>query len=126
MRLVRRGAIVLAVLSAPMIGAGGRVAAQIWEQLKGDDLHAAFDSRVLEYEDGATQRFDPNGRTEYRRPPALDFSGFWWVDSNLLCFVLEPENAGRCFKVHQDDQGVQLKLEPEGGGTLKLRYRHKE
>jgi hypothetical protein len=111
---------------AVSIASGGGAAGQVWEQLSGEDLHDAFESHVLEYDDGATQRFEKNGRTVYHKPSAIDLSGFWWVDSNLMCFVLEPGNPGRCFKVHEDNRGVQLKLEPEGGGTLKLRYRDEE
>ena len=77
-------------------------AAQVWEQLSGEDLHEAFESQVLEYDDGATQRFEENGRTVYHKPSAIDLSGFWWVDTNLMCFVAGTGKRGggasRCMR----------------------------
>jgi hypothetical protein len=104
------------------LSGAGAATAQVWEQLSGEDLHAAFDSQVLEYDDGAVQRFEGSGRTVYHRPSAIDLSGFWWVDANLLCFALKPTKAADCYTVKKNAHKMELKLEPEGGGTVRLRY----
>jgi hypothetical protein len=100
--------------------------AQVWEQLTGEDLHDAFESQVLEFDDGAVQRFEGNGRTVYHKPSAIDLSGFWWVDTNLLCVALDPAHAADCYKVQKNRHKLELKLEPDKGGTVRLRYRDED
>lgn len=107
---------------AVMLALAGAARGESWNELKGDDLYEAFRSRVLQYDNGAQQRFLDGGRTEYRKPNAWNLDGLWWVDSNLLCFVLTP-GSGDCYKVRRHSEGIELKLEPANGGTLKLRYR---
>lgn len=110
-----------AMALALALGGGGAAGAEGWSELAGDDLYSAFRSRVLQYDDGAQQRFLDGGRTEYHKPNAWNIDGLWWVDSNLLCFVLTP-GSGNCYKVKRHSEGLELKLEPANGGTLKLRY----
>jgi hypothetical protein len=97
-----------------------------WRQLKGEDLVTAFESRVLQHGDGAIQTFDSDGVTRYVPGSGWDFSGFWWVEADLMCLLWDPASQQRCFKVHQDDRGLQLRLEPEHGGKVTLRYLDEE
>ena len=91
--------------------------------LQGNELYEAFRQQQLEYSNGAVQSFNADGTTRYRKEPDWDLSGFWWVDANLLCFMLQPGEQDRCFKVHRDVNGMTLNLDGSGGGTLTLRYR---
>jgi hypothetical protein len=110
------------LLLAGMLASADIGRAQSWEHLEGEDLYSAFRSHELQYDNGAVQRFDGSGRTEYRKPNAWNIDGLWWVDANLLCFVLTPGNTD-CYKVRRHSDGLELKLEAEHGGTVRLRYR---
>jgi hypothetical protein len=83
------------VVLAVVLGWAAQGHAQIWEQLEGDDLYSAFRSRELQYDDGAVQRFEECGRTEYHKPNAWSLDGLWWIDSNLLLWM--PPSFARNF-----------------------------
>jgi hypothetical protein len=115
----------LTAMAAVAIALPASAPGQIWETLEGEDLHAAFEAQVLDYGNGAVQSFEPGGLTKYHKPNAIDLQGLWWVDSDLLCFFLKPGSPD-CYKVERHENGVQLKLEGENGGTVKLRYRNEQ
>lgn len=94
--------------------------------LQGNELYEAFRQQQLEYSNGAVQSFNADGTTEYRKDPDWDLSGFWWVDTNLLCFALQPGQQNQCFRVRRDVGGMTLNLDASGGGSLTLRYRLSE
>ena len=107
-------------LALVLAAAGGSARAQDWTALAGDDLVAAFKSRVLQYDYGAVQEFRPSGVTTYSHGALLD--GLWWVDDNLLCTLWTQSDRKHCFSVERKSTGLDLRLSGKDGGTMTLRY----
>jgi hypothetical protein len=93
--------------------------AEDWRRLDDAGISAALSARVLQYEDGSTQNFFPDGRTLFAAGAGESW-GKWWVDGEQYCSTWPPSDVAACYGV--DAQGLDVRFTSKGGDVSVGRY----
>lgn len=85
-----------------------------WEHLTGDQIRTALEDRQLVYDTGATQEFQPSGRTLYTT--ADQRWGYWGVQGDQYCSRWPPADEWKCWDVHTN--GVKVRFVEASGHAV--------
>lgn len=90
-----------------------------WQALVQVGIVQALSARVVQYDDGATQKFHADGRTVYAVSSGESW-GKWWVEGALYCSIWPPSESRSCYSV--ETQGLEIRFVGSGGDMTVGRY----
>lgn len=94
--------------------------AEDWQPLDGDAIKTALSARLLTYEDGSTQQFNPDGTTTYTAEKLS--SGQWRVEGAQYCSQWPPSDRWSCYDVARSEAGLDLRFAAGDGSETIGRY----
>ncbi len=94
--------------------------AEDWQTLDAATLKSALLARVVVYDGGATQQFNPDGSTTYTadRPS----TGAWRVDGPQYCSQWPPSDIWSCYDVARSANGLNIRFTAGDGSNSVGRY----
>jgi hypothetical protein len=90
-----------------------------WRLLDDAGVITALNTRVLQYEDGATQNFFTDGRTLYEVETGESW-GRWWAEGGRYCSTWPPSETPSCYTV--EVLGLDIRFTGPKGDITVGRY----